>query len=681
MTDAKPKGMDASCGVRARSRKIRHVADSTAWVALAFFALSLAVYFPAARGPFVFDDLHSFAKNPDIAGAELAVSSLARAARAEYSPNRPVPKLTFGLQAALHGMDPLGFHLVNVLIHALAGFLLFLLLRITWSLAPALPGDSTAGKFFPLAAAALWLAHPVQTQSVAYVVQRMNSLAALFYLAALVCYARGRLSGGGKRAVAWFAGCVAAGLLALGSKEIAFTLPLFLFLYEWFFFQDLSGRWLGRMLPAVIALLLVSACVLLVYSDFHPLIRIQQSYENRPFTMAQRVLTEFRVVAWYVSLFLVPAPGRQNLDHDFPLSRSFLDPPSTALALAFIVLSLAGAAFFAKKHRLAAFCVFWFFGNLALESSVFALEIVFEHRMYLPSMLLSALLTILLLKVVRRPGVRAGVLAGAVLVLCSLTFARSAVWADNHRLWSDAAEKSPQKARPLLNLGTLYLQDEKPGQAAAVFEKAMALGLDKRQEPWTWFHLAKAYGMAGDRRKEMEAYRRTLALDPDHAEAHNNLGRRLVDAGRLKEGLSHVEASLRLAPDNPRAHLNAGLACWKLDNPGRAISHYQKALSLDPDYMLAHNNLAVIYAQEGRAQEAAAHFREALRISREQGMDDKTAGAHFNLARLLLTQGKPDEAREHLLAAARLNPSLAGPAQRLLSQADQQMKQETHAAQ
>ncbi|MCP4693868.1 MAG: hypothetical protein GY859_37885, partial [Desulfobacterales bacterium] len=200
--------------------------------------------------------------------------------------------------------------------------------------------------------ALIWLVHPIQTQSVSYIVQRMNSMAAMFYLLSILLYAKGRTAqtrGGAApgRGVmhpgVFFAGAFCAWMLAMGSKEIAASLPFVVLLYEWFFFQDLDPRRLKRGLPLLVGALALLLFALVMYMGAHPFEKIASGYALREFTLDQRVLTEFRVVIFYISLLIFPHPSRLNLDHDFPLSYSLFDPASTALAIG-AVLGLIGLA-------------------------------------------------------------------------------------------------------------------------------------------------------------------------------------------------------------------------------------------------------------------------------------------------------------------------------------------------
>ena len=169
--------------------------------------------------------------------------------------------------------------------------------------------------------------HPLHTQSVAYIVQRMTSLTTLFYLLALVCYSDARLSTTATRKHILLALCAVSGLLALGTKEIAATLPVFIFLYEWFFFQELKPDWLRRRLPALAGVCVAFGLIVLIFSGFeNPVERIFAPYAGGGLTAWQRVMTQFRVVVFYISLLFWPAPSRLNLDHDVAVRGLDLHP-------------------------------------------------------------------------------------------------------------------------------------------------------------------------------------------------------------------------------------------------------------------------------------------------------------------------------------------------------------------
>ena len=538
---------------------------------LIFFALLaglvFAVYASSIDGPFIFDDSR-IENNPPLHITELSAAGLIKAGFASSPKTRPLSYMSFALNYYFHGFNTRGYHLVNIAIHLLTAYFLYLFISTTLNL-PPLQSRYGKAKWLPFAAALIWALHPLQTQSVTYIIQRMNSMAAMFYILALYLYAQGRLTENNRSKLLLFTGTALAGIFALGSKEIAVTLPLFIFLYEWFFFRDLSTGWLKKQIIPAAIMLAVIVFLALLYLGLNPVDRIMASYASRDFNLSQRLLTEFRVVVFYISLILFPHPSRLNLDHHIVFSSGLFSPLSTCIAAAVIVLLFVTALVTARKERLISFCILWFLGNLVVESSVIGLELIFEHRNYLPSMLFVLLLVVLFRSMVKQPWLRIGSLCIILVLLSFWTFERNRVWADRISLWGDSAAKSPAKARPHNNLAVALKAD---GQ----LEKAI-------------FH-----------------FKQTVELDPQFFEAYYNLGNAYVTLGRDKEAILYFKKALEHVPENPMLHANLANALFNTWQLAAARYHYSEALRLNPGDMNARINLAnveqMLRAQKSRQQ-------------------------------------------------------------------------------
>ncbi|MFZ5562558.1 MAG: hypothetical protein ACOZBW_00790, partial [Thermodesulfobacteriota bacterium] len=275
-------------------------------------ATVILIYANSLTAPFVFDDVHNILENPYIRLSELSFEKLADVASSR-SP-RPFANLTFALNYYFHGYDLAGYHTVNIAIHLLTGFLMFLLVRLTLGLANHDKKELTAAL-----ASLLWIANPVHTQSVTYIVQRMTALSALFFLLALYLYIKARLRQKSQKPLVplFFALCGLSGVLALLAKQIAVTLPFFILLYEWYFFQDLDPAWGKKQVRWLGIVTLLGLAIALVYLGKSPMDKILSMYDKQTFTMGQRLLTEPRVIFLYLSLIFFPHPSRLNLDYDF----------------------------------------------------------------------------------------------------------------------------------------------------------------------------------------------------------------------------------------------------------------------------------------------------------------------------------------------------------------------------
>lgn len=611
-------------------------------VLLAFMGLVVFLaYSNTLEVPFILDDEPHIELNPSIRLDHFTWNNLLAAGFESVNPHRPVANLSFALNYYFHQYKVTGFHVVNILIHVLTGILLYLFISTTIRL-PLLQGRYGAGRWLPFAAALIWLVHPIQTQAVTYIVQRMTTLAAMFYLLAMLCYINGRLAEKRWQRNVLFAVGLLAGLLALGSKEMAATLPFAVLLYEWYFFQDLSRTWLKRNFFYLLGAIVFLAGLAFLYLGQQPLAAILNGYQGRDFSLAQRLLTEPRVVMFYVSLLLFPHPSRLNLEHDFGLSGTFLSPPETFLAIAAIAGALGLAGILARQQRLLSFCILWFLGNMVIESSVIGLEIVFEHRNYLPSMLFILFVVIIAGRCLKGKKMQAAVLTLVLVFLSVWTHERNEVWGDEVRLWSDCAEKSPHKARPHLNLGT------------AMFEQ-------------------------GRTTEAIISYSEVLRIDPQHAIAHNNLGFVMAGLKRFKVAIAHYSEALRIRPNYEKAHFNLSVALSRtpvvmkdipsaaaadfadsyfergivladMGSPEAALVNFSEVLRRNPGHAEAHFQMGTILAEQGRLDEAIDHFTATLRIK----PDD--ADAHFNLGNAFAGKDRFAEAISHFSEALRLQP-------------------------
>ncbi len=620
------------------------------FILLLFTGLVFWLYSESLESPFTFDDTKKIERNPHVRVTVFSPKEIVSAGL-KSSKTRFVAFISFALNYYFHQYDPFGYHIFNNIIHILTGFFLYLFLKATLNTS-SLSSRDDHHDLIAFLAALIWLLHPVQTQSVTYIVQRMNSMASMFFILSFWCYVRGRGIESGRAKWLWFTGSALGWLLSLGCKQITVTLPFFVFLYEWFFFQDLDKNWLKRRLPFMLGILALLAFLALAYTGFHPLEKLNQfrDYGENQFTMGERTLTQTRVVMHYISLLIFPHPSRLNLDYDFPLSYSLINPISTLFSLTAIVGLIILGASLAKKQRLISFCILWFFGNLVIESSVIPLALIFEHRIYLPSMLLFLIPIALGHRYIKKYWLRAGLLCLAVVVLSVWTYQRNRVWQTDLSLWTDVVSKSPEKARPHLNLGLALAVRDRTEEAIDHYLKSLDLNPNYVE---AHNNLGMALKEQGRIDEAIAHYVKAIQLDPNFAEAHNNLGMAIKETGKINEAIQHYRRALQISPTDVEAHNNLGVALKEQGRLNEAIQHYRRALQINPMNVKAHNNLGNALSSEGKANEAIEHFRKALQIN------PNFAEAHNNLGGQLLRQGKTDEAREHFTAALSLDPDLA----------------------
>lgn len=364
------------------------------WPAALFIAgvLTLLIYLPGLQGPFVFDDYANILQNAKLSLPNLSWRSLADAA---FSMNagplmRPVSMLSFALNRYCFGSEPFSFKLVNLFIHLINGLLVFLLLHYLFIAFRKLHAPTLMQKsldWLALLTGTLWLVHPLNLTAVLYVVQRETSLSSLFMLAGVNFYAWARLRQLDGQGTHWtlFPGTVLFGVLAVLSKESGALMPCYLLVVEAclfrFQFPDDRARWtiggffsLFLFLPGLLALVWIFG---LGHTGL-------LSYAGRDFTLGERLLSETRVVWLYVFWTLLPRISSLSLYHDdIPVSHDLLHPWTTLPACIGLLGLIMLAITVRRRWPLVTLGIAWFFTGQLMESTIFPLQIAFEHRNYL----------------------------------------------------------------------------------------------------------------------------------------------------------------------------------------------------------------------------------------------------------------------------------------------------------
>ncbi len=380
--------------VQRRRPSFRHLIAIGLIVGVAFVAYSNTFHVP-----FHFDDRPNITDNPNVQIRVFSWENVERLIKNTYKESiRVFSYFTLALNYYFGGFNVFGYHLVNFFIHIGSGIFLYWFLLLTFNL------PSLKEKYGPISykvalfSSLIFISHPIQTQSVTYIVQRMASMAGMFYLLAFVLYIKGRLSAGWPR-IFYLVGAVLGYLLGVFSKENVAILPLFIVLYEFYFFQtfDLSPRGKKILLGLVAGLFVLGAFGLIIWGKRYINV-ILEGYQYRNFTMSERVLTQFRIVLYYITLLIYPHPSRLNLDYDFSISRTIFDPFTTLISILIVAGLIGYSIWAAKKRPVLSFCILWYFGNLAIESSIFPLEMAYEHRLYLPAVGPFVLFSILVIR-------------------------------------------------------------------------------------------------------------------------------------------------------------------------------------------------------------------------------------------------------------------------------------------
>ena len=629
MTTRAPTSPGGGGAPRARPPVDRAVLAGAALLA----AAAALAYGRTFSVPMLFDDEPSIVDN----------ASLRHLATAFWPPvkstvgGRPVLNLSLALNYAVSGMRVWSYHGVNLAIHIMAAWALFGVVRRTLARRAA-----PSATLIACCVSLLWAVHPLQTESVTYVIQRAESLMGLFYLLTLYCFIRGAEAaapGGGR----WFAASFAACLLGMGTKEVMVTAPLVVLLYDRTFLAGSFGEALrrrGRTYAALASTWIVLAALVVMAGG-----RGGSAGFGVGVTPWSYALTQVPAVARYLCLAFWPRTlifdyGTALEMHSFRL-----------LPCAVAVAGLAAATGWALARRPAlGFLGASFFAILAPSSSIvpIATETIAEHRMYLPLIPVVVLAVLAIHRVLRRATLPLCLLLSAALALA--TWQRNAAYATGEVLWADTVAKLPENDRAQYNLGCILASmPGRLGEAIAHYEEALRLNPSNAN---AHTNLGTALASLGRTEEAISHYREALRLKPDLAEAHNDLGNALSALDRTGEATAEFEAALRLKPDYVEAHNDLGCALAK--TPGRlddAVAEFRAALRLRPDFYQANYNMANTLNSLGRTPEAIEQYEQALRIK----PDDPTI--RFYLAGALLKMpGRTDEAVAQLNEVLRLDP-------------------------
>ncbi len=430
--------------------------------------LGFLVYLPGLPGTFLFDDYPNILDNDALTSSTLNWNSLISASfSGDAGPlKRPLSMLTFALNYAFGGASPIYFKLTNIAIHIIDAMLVFFVSR---RLIIQLQNNSNEIKgdlphIVAFSVALLWMVHPINLTSVLYVVQRMTSLATFFVLVGILIFlmARVRMLNNPKGFVSMLVGTLVAGLLAVFSKENGILLFGYLFVIEVTLFQfKTNGKqskfWLKLYFSTFVIIPTVCVCGYFLFNSGW----LIQLYEFRSFTLFERLLTEARALCFYVKMLFLPNISSFALFHDdFDVSTGLFSPFSTVFSVAAIGAALIGGIVSFRTHKLLGFAIFWFLWGHILESTLWPLELIHEHRNYMPSIGPLFCVVYALAQWVHaknlHPALRYSPLI-LIILFAPITALRAADWKDLIGLTSMEAAHHPNSPRTQYELGRAYI--------------------------------------------------------------------------------------------------------------------------------------------------------------------------------------------------------------------------------
>jgi tetratricopeptide (TPR) repeat protein len=587
---------------------------------------ALGAYHNSLNVPFLFDDESSILENPTI--RQLWPIWVPLSPPIERVQGRPLVNLTLAVNYAVGGTRVRGYHAINLAIHILAGLTLLGVVRRTL-LQPAMRERFGAvAQPVALAVAVIWTVHPLQTESVTYVVQRAESLMGLFYLLTLYCFIRGAESGApGNRALPmWYVLSVTACLLGMASKEVMVTAPLMALLYDRTFVAGSFREAWRRRWPLYLAL--AATWLLLGYEMVSTAKGGGYAVKIPRWSYA---LTQLYAVAHYLRLSFWPDP--LVFDYGRLLAGNIAEIAPHAVIVA---LLLTGALISLWRWPAIGFVGVWFFGILAPTSSVVPLanQTIAERRMYLP---LAAVVTMavvgafvvgkkLLGRQPRLGRALGWMLAGAVVCLLAVqTIRRNFDYFSPVSIWQDTVNKCPDNARARYNLGLALFQAGRIEDSVVQYKEALRLSTDM---PEAYRNLDVVLFDTGQLKDAIAYYEQGLRKRSELAVAHYHSGVDLVQAGRTADGIRQYEQALRMKSDyadvqNNLAWLLATDGDERLRDPARAVRLAERACELtarqDPAVL---DTLAAAYAAAGRFNDGIQTARQAISVAGTAGQEE-----------------------------------------------------------
>jgi len=538
----------------------------------------------------------------------------------------PLTWMTLGLDYVLWGMNPLGYHLTSLVLHATNALLFYFVVRRILGL--ALPWSIERPHVLGVCAgfaALLFAVHPLRVESVAWATERRDVLSGLFYLLTILTYLRSAEQSGRSRA--WYWVSVALFGCALLSKSIVVSLPLVLLILDVYPLRRLGGSagwWSERARIAYtgkIPFVLLAAAASAI--AFTALVRLHNMATLAELSIPGRLA----VSAYGLSFYLQKSVAPWNLSPLYAL-QSTVNPWAMPLLVSYGVVLTITAVAVARCRRWPGLPAVWTAYVLVLLPVLGIFQngpqITADRYSYLAGLGWATLAGGGLLSWCRTsetskttlpttPLIAATVIVG---VLGILAWQQAQVWHDSATLWSYTVSIEPDS-------------------------------------PVAHGKLGDELALQGKLAEAIDHYHEAIRLKPDDAEAETNLGALLVQQGKPNEAVEHFQRALRLKPDLAPAEHDWAMALESQNKVNEALEHLRQAVRLKPDFAEAHTSWGLMLARRGNVAEALEHFQQAVRLTPDN------ADARTNLGAALLQQGKPAEAIEHFQHAVHLQPESA----------------------
>ena len=601
---------------------------------IALLAALFIIYSNSFHGDWHFDDFGNIVNNPHI---QIKSFSWLEIKQSLYDKPielwRPLPVLSFVLNYKLGGMDVFGFHVVNFIIHYLSCVFLFLFIYNTLKL-PRLK-DQYENIAYPVALLAtfFWALNPVWVTCVTYIVQRYTSMAGLFYIMSMYFYLKGRtsahLSKRSSSSILFFILCITSGLAAMLSKENAAMLPVSIFLFDLFLIEGITKQNILKYARIAILPLLLILIIGFIYtsgfSSFFGLPSIFAGYKIRGFTMTQRLLTEPRVILFYLSLLFYPISSRLTFLYDFEVSRSLMQPWTTIPSILSILLIIGFAFYIARKRPLISFCIIFYFLNHIIEGSIFNLELIYDYRNYLPSMLLFVPFAEFIIYAVDyfsyKKLIQIIVALGIAIILFGLgdiTYSRNKIFSDDFLLWFDNIDKSPGLSRPHAMLGSIYCNYNEKEKGLQEYQKAISLnnfGGSNISLALQEYNLGLFYFTEMQDDLAMNYFMKSSKTNPEHIPNYIYMTKIKLRQNQIKQAGQIIENKFKKYPDNSKILELYSFILLKDGKIDAAKNFAEKSLTKDSDSQTALEIMAEVCRLKNNYARAIYYWKSVRELA------------------------------------------------------------------
>src|SRR5881628_1431255 len=565
----------------------------------------------------------------------------------------PLTWMTLGLDYLLWGMNPFGYHLMSLLLHAANAVVFFFVVHRILTL--ALTSPSERGHALAVAAgfaALVFAIHPLRVESVAWVTERRDVLSGFFYLSAILMYLRACERGARGRGWYWAAVGLFAG--ALLSKSMVVNLPFVLLILDVYPLRRLGGfvgwwseparRIYVEKIPFVLLAAAASAVAVMAQLSKSAMIPVAHL----------SALGRLAVSAYGLSFYLWKMVVPLNLSPLY-MRPPTVDPEAPPFILSYGLVLAITAIVLALRRRMPGLPAAWaaYVVVLLPVLGIFqsGSQIAADRYTYLAGLgwAILAGASLLACRHATRFLIR-GSAVGVLVGLGVLTWNQVHVWHDSEKLWTHALAIDPKSSAAHSNLGSALIAQGKPAEASEHFREALRINPNDADDHTNW---GTALARQGKLAAASEHYQQVLQIKPDSADAHNNWGTLLARQGKLAAAIEHYQQVLQIKPDSADAHNNWGAALAQQGKLVEASEHYQRALQMRPDNADVHYNLGMALARQGKPAEASEHFQAAVRIN------PNDADAHYNWGNALARQGRLTEASDQFRLAVRIKPDHA----------------------